>query len=208
VTHGGGSGVLSFPLNSADTDDKVTVEELDKALHDGVLRPLSDGQITSKTRIRLQACFTGHGASMVNLLDRALGEGAGMVIAPTVEVAYAKDTWHSEGLSGWWVFSPDELSVDELALALQTKYGKSVKLDLTTYQEDAGGHHKGERMQDDAAMWRELARKATKSKETGSDGKPLFFYLANAFTQKNRPEYEDEPVLYTKSTELYAPKEL
>jgi hypothetical protein len=208
VTHGGGSGVLSFPLNSADTDEKVTVEELDKALHDGVLKPLPDGQITSKTRIRLQACFTGHGAGMVDLLDRAFGDGAGTVIAPTVEVAYAKDVWHSEGLSGWWVFSPDDLTVDELAVALQAKYGKSVKLDLTTYQEDAGGHHKGESMKDDAEMWHELARTAKKSPETGPDGKPLNFYLANAFTQKNRPEYEDDPVLYTKSSVPYSPREL
>ena len=46
VTHGSGTGELSFPLNSSDTNDKVTTEELDQALHDGVLRPLRDGQIT------------------------------------------------------------------------------------------------------------------------------------------------------------------
>jgi hypothetical protein len=207
VTHGSGSGVLSFPLNSTDTDETVTTDELDKALHDGVLRPLPEGQITDTTRIRLQACFTGHGAKMVNLLDRAFGEGAGTVIAPTVEVAYSNDSWHSEGLSGWWVFSPDDLSVDELAAALQAKYGKHVKLDLSSYLEDTGEHHKGEAMRDDAEMWHELARKASTSKEADSDGTPLNLYIANAFTTKNRAEYEDDPVLYTKSV-YYSPKEI
>ena len=106
VVHGNsGRRPLPWPLNSADSDEKTTPDELSQALHDGVLKPLNDGQITEKTRIRLQACFSGHGPRMVNLLDRAFGEGEGTVIAPTVEVAYAKDVWHSEALSGWWVTS-------------------------------------------------------------------------------------------------------
>lgn len=208
VTHGSGTGELSFPLNSSDTNEKVTTDELEKALHDGVLRPLGDGQITAKTRIRLQACFAGHTATMVNLLDRAFGEGAGTVIAPTEEVGYSNDTWHSEGISGWWVWSPEKLSVDDLATALQGKYGKSVKLDLSSYLEDTGTHHKGEAMKDDAEMWHELARKATISERKGDDGKPLYLHVANAYTQKNRPEYEDDPVLYTKSDYKYSPTDI
>ena len=116
----------------------MTTDELQQALHDGVLRPLGDGQITAKTRIRLQACFAGHKATMVNLLDRAFGEGAGTVIAPTEEVGYSNDTWHSEGLSGWWLWAPEKLGPEALATALKGKYGKSVKLDLSSYLEDTG----------------------------------------------------------------------
>ena len=208
VTHGSGTGELSFPLNSSDKNEKVTTDELEKALHDGVLRPLNDGQITSTTRIRLQACFAGHGPTMVNLLDRAFGEGAGTVIAPTEEVGYSNDTWHSEGISGWWVWAPEKLSADELATALKGKYGKSVKLDLSSYLEDTGTHHKGEAMKDDAEMWHELARKAKISEQKGDDGKPLYLHVANLYTQKNRPEYEDDPVLYTKSDYKYSPTDI
>ncbi len=123
VVHGNPDGDLFLPLNAADSDEKTTPDELAQALHDGVLKPLNDGQITDRTRIRLQACFSGHGPRMVNLLDRAFAEGEGVVIAPTVEVAYAKDVWHSEGLSGWWVTSPTPLTPDELAVALKAKYG-------------------------------------------------------------------------------------
>jgi hypothetical protein len=207
VTHGSGSGELSFPLNRADTNETVTTDELQQALHDGVLRPLGDGQITAKTRIRLQACFAGHKATMVNLLDRAFGEGAGTVIAPTEEVGYSNDTWHSEGLSGWWLWAPEKLGPEALATALKGKYGKSVKLDLSSYLEDTGTHHKGEAMKDEDEMWLELARKATITEQPGEDGKPLYLHVANAYTQKNRTEYEDDPVLYTKST-YYSPKEI
>ena len=189
------------------TNEKVTTEELDQALHDGVLRPLDDGQITAKTRIRLQACFAGHAATMVNLLDRAFGEGAGTVIAPTEEVAYSNDIWHSEGISGWWVWAPEKLSPEALSTALQAKYGKSVKLDLSSYLEDTGEHHKGEAMKTEDEMWLELSRKATITEHKGDDGKTLFLHVANIYTQKNRPEYEDDPVLYTKST-YYSPKEI
>jgi len=40
-----------------------------------------------------------------------------------------------------------------------------------------------------------------------SPGKPLYLHVASAYTQKNRAEYEDDPVLYTKST-YYSPKEI
>jgi hypothetical protein len=185
----------------------VTTDELEQALHDGVLRPLNDGQITPKTRIRLQACFAGHAATMVNLLDRAFGDGAGTVVAPTEEVAYSNDTWHSEGISGWWVWAPEKLSPEALSTALQAKYGKSVKLDLSSYLEDTGEHHKGEAMKSEAEMWLELSRKATITERKGDDGKPLFLHVANIYTQRNRAEYEDDPVLYTKST-YYSPKEI
>ena len=100
VVHGTGSGTISVPLNSADSDNTTSADELEKAIKDGILTPLNDGQITSKTRIRLQACFTGNSPSMVNLLDKAFGEGWGTVIAPTVEVGYQANIWHDEGLTG------------------------------------------------------------------------------------------------------------
>lgn len=202
VVHGDADGDIIAPLNSSSTSEKTTPDDLDKALRDGVLKPLDDGQITEKTRIRLQACFTGYGPRMVNLLDRAFGDGAGVVIAPTVEVAYANDLWHSEGLSGWWVTSPQALTTDELAFAYKAKYGKSVKLDLTSYQEDTGSHHKGEPMKDDDEMWAEIARKA----KMNSNG-TWWVYVANPFVQGVKPGYEDDPLLYTKST-YYSPKEI
>lgn len=183
VVHGTGSGTLQVPLNASDDDKQTTPDELEKAINDGVLTPLNDGQITSKTRIRLQACFAGVRSRMVNLLDKAIGEGFGTVIAPTVEVGYAKDVWHSEGLTGWWVTSPRELTEEELALALKTKYGASVE------QEDE--------------RWAELAQKAEKRPETGG-----FTYIANAFVTSVKPGYEDNPLLYTKSSYYYMPEEL
>jgi hypothetical protein len=211
VTHSNPEGDLFFGLNSADADEKVTADELAQALHDGVLAPLSDGQITETTRIRLQACFSGHGPRMVNLLDRAFGEGAGMVIAPTVEVAYAKDIWHSEGISGWWVTSSTELNTRQIAEEMKKKYGRSVELTLTTYQEDIDGetgkHHKGESIKDQNAMWLEIARNAIEDTRTEPDGSTTYLYLSNVFTQQVRPEMENDPVLYTKSV-YYSPKEI
>jgi hypothetical protein len=208
VVHGNPDGDLFLPLNSADEDKKTTPDELAQALHDGVLKPLNDGQITETTRIRLQACFSGHGPRMVNLLDRAFGEGAGTVIAPTVEVAYAKDIWHSEGLSGWWVTSPTSLTPEELAVALKAKYGKALgDLDLGSYQDDEAGHHVGQPIKDTDEMWRELARLATEDSHTGPDGETQWIYLANAYTQGVKPGYENDPVLYTKSV-YYSPKEI
>jgi hypothetical protein len=208
VVHGNPEGDLFLPLNSADSDEKTTPDELAQALHDGVLKPLNDGQITEHTRIRLQACFSGHGPRMVNLLDRAFGEGAGMVIAPTVEVAYSKDIWHSEGLSGWWVTSPTSLNAEQVGAALKAKYGKSLgALDLGNYQDDEAGHHVGQAMKTDDEMWRELGRLASEDQQTGADGKPVFLYLSNAYTQKVKPGYEDDPTLYTKSV-YYSPKEI
>jgi len=183
VVHGTGDGTLQAPLNASDTDKETTPDELEKAINDGVLTPLNDGQITSKTRIRLQACFAGVRPRMVNLLDKAIGQGWGTVIAPTVEVGYAKDVWHSEGLTGWWVTSPKELNDEELALALKTKYGASVK-------------------QDDE-RWAELA--STAEERPGTRG---FTYIANAFVTSVKPGYEDDPLLYTKSSYYYMPEEL
>ena len=125
---------------------------------------------------------------MVNLLDKAIGEGFGTVIAPTVEVGYAKDVWHSEGLTGWWVTSPQELGEDALALALKTKYGASVE------QEDE--------------RWAELAAKAKKHPGTAADGTPLFTYIADAFVTSVKPGFEDNPLLYAKSSYYYMPEEL
>jgi hypothetical protein len=116
--------------------------------------------------------------------------------------------WHSEGLSGWWVASATSLTTDELAFALKAKYGASVKLDLAQYQEDTGTHHKGEFMKDDDEMWAELARQAGEETTTGPDGKMQWIYVANAFVQRVRPGYEDDPALYRKSFYYYMPEEL
>ena len=188
VVHGTGNGTLQVPLNQGDDDKETTPDELEQAIKDGVLTPLNDGQITSKTRIRLQACFAGVRSRMVNLLDKAIGEGFGTVIAPTVEVGYAKDIWHSEGLTGWWVTSPKELNSDELALALKTKYGASVE--------------------HDDAKWAELAQKPEKHPGTAADGTPLFTYIANSLVTSVKPGNEDDPLLYTKSSYYYMPEEL
>ena len=188
VVHGTGNGTLQVPLNQGDDDKETTPDELEQAIKDGVLTPLNDGQITSKTRIRLQACFAGVRSRMVNLLDKAIGEGFGTVIAPTVEVGYAKDIWHSEGLTGWWVTSPKELSADELALALKTKYGASVD--------------------HDDAKWAELAQKPEKHPGTAADGTPMFTYIANSLVTSVKPGNEDDPLLYTKSSYYYMPEEL
>jgi hypothetical protein len=208
VVHGTGDGTISAPLNAGDSDKYTTPDELEQAINDGVLTPLNDGQITSKTRIRLQACFTGNGPRMVNLLDKAFGDGSGTVIAPTVEVGYAKNIWHDEGLTGWWVKSPVELGPDQRALALKTKYGSSVKLDLSQYQSDTGTHHKGEFMKDDDEMWAELARLAEVRVGTDADGAKEWTYIANAFVTDNKPEWENNPLLYTKSSYHYMPEEL
>ena len=208
VVHGTGDGTLSTPLKAGDSDQRTTPDELEKAINDGVLTPLSDGQITSKTRIRLQACFTGNGPKMVNLLDKAFGEGWGTVIAPTVEVGYAKNIWHDEGLTGWWVRSPVELGPEARAIALKTKYGSSVKLDLGQYQTDTDTHKKGEFIQDQDEMWAELARLAEVQPGTDTDGAPQWTYIANAFTTDNKPEWESNPLLYTKSSYYYMPEEL
>lgn len=210
VVHGNPEGEILLPLNQTDTTpDRTTPDELEKALNDGVLEPLKGGQITSKTRIRLQACFSGTGPRMVNLLDKAFGEGWGQVIAPTVEVAYAKNIWHSEGLSGWIITSPKSLTLEELTVALKAKYAKAVgPLDLTTYQEATGPHHKGESIKDDDEMWAEIARNATESDHPGPDGKTEWVYIANAFVQGVKPGYENDPVLYTRSSYYYMPEEL
>ena len=48
VVHGDAEGDLIVPLNSASKSDKTTPDEVDKALDEGVLKPLNDGQITSR----------------------------------------------------------------------------------------------------------------------------------------------------------------
>jgi hypothetical protein len=207
VVHGTGSGRLKVKLNKVDDDDYTETDELEKAIDDGVLTPLTDGQITSKTRIRLQACFTGGAAKMVNLVDKAFGEGWGQVIAPMVEVGYASNVWHDEGLTGWYVSSTKPLSIEERALALKAKYGASVKLDLVQYQQDTDTHHKGEYMKDDDEMWAELARLAEPQTST-RDGVQWWTYVANAFVQSVKPGYNDDPLLYTKSSYYYMPDEL
>ena len=212
VVHGNAEGELMVPLNQDDTDERTSPAELSKALDNKVLAPLDKGQITEKTRIRLQACFAGHGSGgymMINVLDSAFGRGEGTVIAPNVEVAYAKDVWHSEGLSGWWVTSPTSLGPEQVAAALKLKYAKSVgSLDLGNYQEEGGAQPVGTPMKTDEEMWQEMGRLAKEDDITLPDGTHGFVYVSNAYTQGVKPGYEDDPVLYSKSAYGYRPKEL
>ena len=63
-------------------------------------------------------------------------------------------------------------------------------------------------MKDDDEMWLELARLAEVQPGTDSDGAPQWTYIANAFTTDNKPEWENNPLLYTKSSYYYMPEEL
>ena len=104
--------------------------------------------------------------------------------------------------------SPQELSTEELALALKTKYGAAVKLDLAQYQENTGTHHKGEEMKDDDEMWAELARTAKVQTGRNARGEQRWTYVADAFVTSVKPGFEDNPLLYTKSSYHYMPEEL
>jgi len=207
VVHGNDQGELIVPFKEGD-DERTSPDELAKALDDGALVELNKGQITEKTRIRLQACFSGHGSRMVNLLDKAFGGGEGTVFAPTVEVAYASDIWHSEGLSGWFVSSTEPLDDPaKVGAALKLKYAASLQgLKLGTYAHEGGAQPVGTAMKTDDEMWLEMGRLASED-IIMKDGVKHYLYLSNAYTQPVKPGYEDDPVLYTKSV-IYNPKEI
>ena len=56
-------------------------------------------------------------------------------------------------------------------------------------------------------MWKEPARLASEDSATGPDGETQWIYLANSYTQRVKPGYQDDPVLFTRSA-CYSPKEL
>jgi hypothetical protein len=93
VSHANEDGTLSFGLDAADTDGKLSVSELRAALH-----PISGSSslanvsavVDATTRIRIKGCDIGRTAEMVELLDEAFG-GAGTVNAPTHEQVYGTD---------------------------------------------------------------------------------------------------------------------
>ena len=63
-------------------------------------------------------------------------------------------------------------------------------------------------MKTDDEMWQEMGRLATEEnivKPTATGG---FLYISNAYTQRVKPGYEDDPVLYSKSVDGYHPKEI
>jgi hypothetical protein len=63
-------------------------------------------------------------------------------------------------------------------------------------------------MKDDDEMWAELARLAQFVPDKYEDGSDKFVYIANAYVQAVKPGYEDNPLLYTKSSYRYMPEEL
>ncbi|MEP6762795.1 MAG: DUF4157 domain-containing protein [Gemmatimonadaceae bacterium] len=94
VSHANEDGTLSFALNGADKDTKLTVPELRDALH-----PAKGGasslasvatQIDASTKIHIKGCDIGRTQEMVELLDEAFG-GEGTVTAPTHEQVYGTD---------------------------------------------------------------------------------------------------------------------
>lgn len=94
VSHANEDGTLSFGLDSADADNRLSVMELRNALHPsgGGASALTSvtNQIDDQTRIRIKGCDIGRTQAMVELLDEAFG-GAGTVTAPTHEQVYGTD---------------------------------------------------------------------------------------------------------------------
>lgn len=94
VSHANEDGTLSFALNSADSDTRISVNELRTALHpagggSSTLTSVST-RIDATTRIHIKGCDIGRTQQMVELLDEAFG-GAGTVTAPTHEQVYGTD---------------------------------------------------------------------------------------------------------------------
>jgi len=94
VSHANEDGTLSFALDSADPDAKISVAELREAVHPsgGAASSLADvsKQIDAATKIHVKGCDIGRTQEMVELLDEAFG-GFGTVTAPTHEQVYGTD---------------------------------------------------------------------------------------------------------------------
>ena len=94
VTHANEDGTVSFGLDAADKDNRLSVVELRDALHprggggSGMAKVTK--QIDSKTRIHIKGCDLGRTQEMVELLDEAFG-GEGTVTAPTHEQVFGND---------------------------------------------------------------------------------------------------------------------
>jgi hypothetical protein len=94
VSHGNEDGTLSFGLDSADTNGRMSVIELRDALHPSgggaSSLPSVSTLIDAQTRIHIKGCDIGRTQEMVELIDEAFG-GAGTVTAPTHEQEYSTD---------------------------------------------------------------------------------------------------------------------
>lgn len=94
VSHANEDGTLSFGLNAADQDTRLSLPELRGALHPAgggasVLTHVAR-QIDAQTRIHIKGCDIGRTPGMVELIDEAFG-GLGTVTAPTHEQGYGED---------------------------------------------------------------------------------------------------------------------
>jgi hypothetical protein len=94
VSHANEDGTLSFGLNAADADRRLSLPELRTTLHPagGGPSPLANvtAQVDARTRIHIKGCDIGRTPGMVELIDEAFG-GAGTVTAPTHEQGYGTD---------------------------------------------------------------------------------------------------------------------
>jgi len=101
VSHANEDGTLSFPLNSADKDNKTSVAELRTLLHPakgGSKLPKVSGKVDVYSKVRIKGCDIGRTQQMVELLDEAFG-GEGTVTAPTHEQRYDYDSASAKSAS-------------------------------------------------------------------------------------------------------------
>jgi hypothetical protein len=89
VSHANEDGTLSFGLDAADADSRLTFAELRDALKAGKLPKVGD-RVDAATKIRIKGCDIGRSKEMVDMVDAAFG-GAGVVTAPTHEQHYEFD---------------------------------------------------------------------------------------------------------------------
>lgn len=94
ISHANEDGTLSFGLNAADADGRLSLPELRGALHPAGGGPNAlarvTAQVDARTRIHIKGCDIGRTPGMVELIDEAFG-GAGTVTAPTHEQGYGYD---------------------------------------------------------------------------------------------------------------------
>lgn len=93
VSHANEDGTLSFPINSADQDNKTSAAELDAMLHPGKggsKLTKAGKNIDVYSKIRIKGCDIGRTQRMVELVDEAFG-GEGTVTAPTHEQRFDYD---------------------------------------------------------------------------------------------------------------------
>ena len=93
VSHANEDGTLSFPINSADQDNRTSAAELDAMLHPakgGSKLTKVGNKIDAFSKVRIKGCDIGRTQRMVELVDEAFG-GEGTVTAPTHEQRFDYD---------------------------------------------------------------------------------------------------------------------